>query len=102
MVQEHKLRDRSLENLENRLMLGHINWILEATPRKRTWLNPSAVGKRGVDILITNKFVKFVTSTSFLYDKIVVWVKFEGIEGEDIVLTCIFAHNIYPYIFMNG
>lgn len=55
-----------------------------------------------MNILITNKFAKFVTATSFLYDKRVVWVKFEGIEGENIVLTCIFAPNIYPYIFMNG
>lgn len=30
MIQEHKLRDRSLENLENRLMSDHTNWILEA------------------------------------------------------------------------
>ena len=62
MIQEHKLRERSLENLGNKLMPGYTSWILEAAPGERSWLNSSAAGKGGVRILIANKFAKLVTA----------------------------------------
>ena len=94
MIQEHNLRGRALKNLENRLMPGYTSWILEAAPRERSWLNPSAAGKGGVGILITNKFAKLVTANGSLYDNKVVWVKLEGVEGGNIRLACIYASNI--------
>ena len=51
MIQEHKLRGRALENLGCRFMSGCMSWILEATPRERSWLNLDAAGKGGVGIL---------------------------------------------------
>lgn len=44
MIQEHKLRGRTLENLGPRLMSGCGNWILEGAPGKRSWLNPILPG----------------------------------------------------------
>ena len=48
MIQEHKLRGRSMDNLGNRLMLGCASWILEAAPGEKNWINPNATGKRGL------------------------------------------------------
>ena len=45
MLQEHKLRGRTLEYLETRLMPGYTSWILEAAPGERSWLNSNAAGK---------------------------------------------------------
>ena len=36
MIQEHKLRGRTLENLGTRLMPGYASWILEAAPGERS------------------------------------------------------------------
>ena len=94
MIQEHKLRGRALENVGNRLIPGYTSWILEAAPGERSWLNPSAAGKGGVGILITNKFAKLVTANGSLYDNRVMWVKLEGVEGGNIRLACVYAPNI--------
>ena len=94
MIQEHKLRGRALDNLGPRLMPGYTSWILEAAPGEQSWINPSAAGKGGVGILITNKLAKLVTANESLYDNRVVWVKMEGVEGENIGLACIYAPNI--------
>ena len=47
MIQEHKLRGKSMENLGNKLMPGCASWVLEAAPGERSWLNPNAAGKGG-------------------------------------------------------
>ena len=94
MIQEHKLRGKSLENLGNRLMPGCSSWILEAAPGERSWLNPNAAGKGGVGILLANKYAKLVKEHGALYDDRVVWIKLEGIEGGSIGIACIYAPNI--------
>ena len=88
MIQEHKLRGRALENLGSRLMPGCASWILEAAPGKRSWLNPNAAGKRGVGILLANKYAKLVTATGALYENRVVWIKLERVERGNIGLAC--------------
>lgn len=50
-------------------MPGCASWVLEATLRERSWLNPNAVGKEGVGILIAHKYVELVTDHGSLYDK---------------------------------
>lgn len=57
MIQEHKLRERALDNLGTRLMPDCASWILEAVPGMRSWLNPNAAGKGGVRILLANKYI---------------------------------------------
>ena len=94
MIQEHKLRGKTLENLGNRLMTECRSWILEVAPGKRSWLNPDAADKGGVGILISQKYAKFVTDHGSFYENRVVWVKLEGIEGGKVELTCIYAPNI--------
>lgn len=32
LIQEHKLRSKTLDNLRNRLMIGTTSWILEVAP----------------------------------------------------------------------
>ena len=36
LIQEHKLRGRSMDNLGNRLMPGCSSWILEAAPGEKS------------------------------------------------------------------
>ena len=83
-----------MENLGTRLIPGYVSWILEAAPGERSWLNPSAVGKGGVGIILAQKYAKLVTSHGALYDDRVVRIKLEGIEGENIGLACIYVPNI--------
>lgn len=94
MIQEHKLKDMLLVNLGQRLMIGCASWILEATPRERSWLNPNASSKRGVGILIVDKHDEIVTTSRSLYDNRVMWIKLEGVEGGNLGLTCVYARNI--------
>ena len=75
-------------------MPGCTYWILEAALGKKSWLNPNAAGKNGVGILLANKYVKLVTATGALYENKVVWIKLEGVEGENIRLACVYAPNI--------
>ena len=94
MLQEHKLRGRALDNLDARLMPRYANWILEAAPGERSWLNPNAAGKGGVGIILAHKYAKMVKAYGALYDNRVVWIKLEGIEGGNIGLACVYAPNI--------
>ena len=94
MLQEHKLRERTLEHLGTRLMPGYTSWILDAAPGARSWLNPNAADKGGVRIIMANKFAKLVTANRSLCDNRVVWVKLEGVEGGNIGIACIYAPNI--------
>lgn len=50
MIQQHKLRGMLLEKLGARFLPFCPSWILEATLRERSWLNPNEVGKGGVGI----------------------------------------------------
>ena len=81
MIQEHKLRGRALENLGSRLMPGGASWILEATPGKRSWLNPNVAWKRGVDIIIAHKYAKLVTAHGALYDNRVIGLNSKELKG---------------------
>jgi hypothetical protein len=94
MLQEHKLRGKTLENLGSRLMPGCASWVLEAAPGERSWLNPNAAGKGGVRILLANKYARLVTATGSLYEDRVVWIKLEGVEGGNVGLACVYAPNI--------
>ena len=94
LLQELKLRGRSLDNLGHRLMPGCASWILEAGPSERSWANPDAAGKRGVGILLAHKYTRLVTNHGSLYNDRVVWIKLEGIEGGNIGIACIYAPNI--------
>ena len=94
MIQEHKLRRKSMEILGTRLMLGCASWIWEAAPGERSWINPNAAGKGGVGILLAHKYARLVTKHGTLYDDRVVWIKLEGIEGGNIGIACIYAPNI--------
>ena len=75
-------------------MPGSASWILEEVPGERSWLNPNAVGKGGVGIIIAHKYAKLVTTYGALYDNRVVWIKLEGIERGNIGLACVYAPNI--------
>ena len=75
-------------------MPGYASWILEVAPGEKSWLNPNAVGKGGVGILLARKYAKLVTAHRSLYDNRLVWIKIEGIEGGNIGLACIYAPNI--------
>ena len=97
MIQEHKLRGRSMNNLGNRLMPGCARWILEAAPGKKSWINPNAAGKGRVGILLAYKYARLVTDHGALYDNRVVWIKLEGVEGGIIGIACIYAPNIPTY-----
>jgi hypothetical protein len=68
MIQKHKLRGSTLENLGSRLMPRCTNWILEAAPGERSWLNPHAADKGEVWIILTNKYTRLVTATGSLYE----------------------------------
>ena len=94
LIQEHKLRGSALNNLGFRLMPGCASWILEAVPGEKSWLNPNAAGKGGVDILLAHKYARLVTAHGALYEDIVVCIKLEGVEGENIGIACIYAPNI--------
>ena len=61
MIQEHKLRGRALENLGCRLMPRCASWILETAPGEKSWINPNAVGKGGIGILLSHKYTRFAT-----------------------------------------
>lgn len=76
-------------------MPGCVSWILEATPGERSWINPNVASKGGgVGILLSHKYARLVTTRGSLYDNRVVWVKLEGIEGDNIGIACVYAPNI--------
>ena len=75
MIQEHKLRGKALEDLGSRLMAGCANWILEASPNERKWINPNAASKGGVGIVLSHKYARLVTKDGGLYEDRVVWIK---------------------------
>ena len=91
MIQEHKLRGRSRDNLGNRLMPRCASWILEAAPSEKNWINPNAAGKGGVGILLAHKYARLVTNHDALYEDRVAWIKLEGVEGGNIGIACIYA-----------
>ena len=95
MIQEYKLRGRSINNLGNRLIPGCASWISEAAPGEKIWINPNAAGKRGVGILLAHKYTRLVTNYGALYDNRVVWFKLEDIEGGNIGIVCIYTPNIF-------
>lgn len=92
MIQEYKLHGRSLDNLGDELMLGCASSIFEVALIEKSWLNPNAAGKKGVGILIANKYAKMFTMHGALYENRVVWIKLEGIEGEN--LGSVYPPNI--------
>ena len=94
MIQEHKLRGRTLNFSGSTLMPEYVSWTLEAAPGERSWLNPNAAGKERMRILMANKFAKLVTANGSLCDHRVVLVKLEVVEGGSIELACIYAPNI--------
>ena len=94
LIQEHKLRGKSMKNLGNRLLPGCGSWILEAAPGEKSWINPNAAGKGRVGILLAHKYVRLVKDHGALYEDRVVWVKLEGIEGGNVGIACIYAPNI--------
>ena len=94
MIQKHKLRGMTLENLGSRLMPGYASWILEAALGERSWLNPNAAGKWEVGIIIVHKYAKLVMAHIALYNNSVVWIKLEGIERKNIGFACVYATNI--------
>ena len=94
MIQEHKLRGKVLDNLGHKLMPGCASSILKASLGERSWLNLNAVGKGGIGILLARKHVRLVTMHGALYENKVVWIKFEGVEGGNIGIACIYAPNI--------
>ena len=108
MIQEHKLRGRTLDNLGTRLMPSCASWILEAAPRERSWLNPNAAGKRGVGIVLANKYARLVMVLGSLYNNRVIWVKLERVKGDNIRLVFVYAPNIFTdrrhlwHILMDG
>lgn len=55
---------------------------------------PHATGKGGVGFLLANKSVRLVTKHGALYDNRVVWIKLEGIEGDNIGIACVYAPNM--------
>ena len=93
--QEHKLRGRALKILGTKLMHGDTSWIQEAVPGERSWINPDAVGKIGVGIILSNKYARLIKDQGSLYDNRVVWVKLKDVEGGTLRITCIYAFNIY-------
>ena len=53
IIQEHKLREKAIEDIGRRLMHGYESWILEAVlGGKKNWINSTAKGKGGVGILL--------------------------------------------------
>ena len=68
-------------------MPGGANWILEADPGERSWFNPNAAGKAGVDILLAHKYASFVTDHGALHRNKGMWIKMEGIEGGNIGIS---------------
>ena len=56
--------------------------MLEASPGERSWLNPNATSKRGLGILLNQKYAKLVTEHKAPYDNIVVWIKMKIVEGK--------------------
>lgn len=75
-------------------MLGCASWVLEASPRKCSWLNPNAASIGGLGILLNQKYAKLVTEHRALYDNKVVWIKMEGVEGKKIRIACVYVPNI--------
>jgi hypothetical protein len=75
-------------------MPGCTIWILEATPGKRSWLNPNAAGKGSVRILLANKYVRLVTTTCSLYEDSVIWIKLEEFVSGNVGLACVYTPNI--------
>lgn len=94
LLQEHKLRGSTLDNLGSKLMSGCSSWVLEAAPMENSWINPNAAGKRGVGILLANNYAKLVMAHGALYENRVVWIKMEGVEGGNVGNACIYAPNI--------
>ena len=75
-------------------MSGCASWVLEVAPGERSWINPNAVRKGGVGILLANKYARLVTATGSLYKDRVIWIELEGVEGWNVGLACVYAPNI--------
>lgn len=58
VVMLHRLRGRIMEILRSRLMPRCKNWILEAAPCNRSWINPNVAGTKGMGILLFNKYAR--------------------------------------------
>ena len=91
MIQEHKLRGRSMDNIGSRLIPICASWKLEAAPGEKSWINPNAVSIRGVGILLAQKYARLVIDYGALYDNRVVWIKLEGVARGYIGIVCIYA-----------
>lgn len=55
MLQEHKCKGHTLDNLRAGLMSRCTRWVLEADPGKKSWLKPNAPGKGGLSIIISSQ-----------------------------------------------
>lgn len=53
--------------LWNILMLSRVNWILEATLGKLSWLNPNTNGEGGVEIHMSKKYARLITGHGTIY-----------------------------------